>query len=369
MNRSRLAVYCIIFCILAILMFFVSFVKESPSPQNIYESDDFSVSLTFYYAFPNKPDEIIEMASASGFLVEIDNEPFVATAGHVILEPAAIIHHLVVFFKNGPSPQSLQVVGYNRLEDVSLLKFEKKDIYPEILKHCAKLGDSSSLAVGQRVVAAGTDLDIFYSLSVGYIKDLSFGIGVYNFLSQMTSINICSQPQLILHDAALNPGMSGGALINECGEVVGMNQFIKISAKTVNPCSAAIPINDVMAILKKIKNGETFPLPKPPFLLGNTALLDDGAIDALKIQRPDLDGPVILHLDPEFSASGLRPGDVIRFFAGKKINTVNDIMRQIFIYSKIGDKIEMTVERDGQNMDLEIELAPLGIGVPPTTTN
>ncbi len=190
---------------------------------------------------PANPGTKIESrAILSGCVIHYEGGAYILTAGHLKsegLEMKSITAH----FNFGAETQEMELVGYNRKHDIALLKF-KDPAYVYKLRP-AKLGDSDELAIGDEVFAFGSPLAIPYCITSGII-------------SQKLADPDSGREQLV-HTAVLNPGNSGGPLINAAGEVVGINVHLKILPKgTFIPVPTATSIAKVKEILPQLVKGE-----------------------------------------------------------------------------------------------------------------
>ncbi len=162
----------------------------------------------------------------------IDEEGYILTNNHVIEEAEKIMVML-----DGQRYEAL-VIGSDLLTDVALIKIEPKEkLIP------ALLGDSDKVKIGEWVVAVGSPLGLHLTVTHGIVS------------AKRQDLGISSEPlsvYLIQTDVPINPGSSGGPLLNLKGEVIGINS-VKISQIGIEGIGFAIPINVVKAILPALK--------------------------------------------------------------------------------------------------------------------
>lgn len=270
-------------------------------------------------------------ATSSGSGVILTKDGYVVTNNHVI-DGASIITVKTI------AGQSLdaQLVGADARTDLAVLKVECDKDLPY-----ADLGNSAALRVGDIAVAIGNPLqeELVSTLTVGYISAIN-----------RTMIVDDRQMTMLQTDAAINPGNSGGALINAYGQVIGITT-LKSTGYDVEGLGFAIPINEAIPVVESIiEHGYVTGRP----LVGITG------IDVTESIAAANDLPVGVYVDSVVSGGaadkgGIKPGDVITKFDGKKIENVDQI-NTIRDEHKVGDKIEVVVSRNGKKVKCTIVL-------------
>ena len=270
-------------------------------------------------------------ATSSGSGVILTKDGYVVTNNHVI-DGAAIITVKTI------AGQSLdaQIVGADARTDLAVLKVECDKELPY-----ADLGDSAALRVGDLALAIGNPLkeELVSTLTVGYISAIN-----------RTMIIDERQMTMLQTDAAINPGNSGGALINIYGQVIGITTA-KSTGYDIEGLGFAIPVNEAIPIIESIiEHGYVTGRP----LVGITG------VDVTESIAAANDIPVGVYVDSVVSGSaayegGIKPGDVIIKFDGKKVENVDQI-NAIRDEHKVGDRIEVTVSRNGKNLKCIIVL-------------
>ena len=228
---------------------------------------------------------------------------------------------------------SATVVNYDQKKDIAMLKLEDGTKVPGV----AELGDSEALYPGQEVIAIGTPVskEFEYTCTKGIVSALNREVKTSTGISM----------QLIQTDAAINPGNSGGPLINTKGQVIGINSM-KIVVTEVDGLGFAIPINEVKERLDTLS--------KPIISLGIQCL---EITDKLSKENNLPKGVYIKGIDDFSSAqkAGLRVGDVIIEFNGKRIETY-DQLNEAKNAGNVGDEVEVVVYRNDSEQKLTMVL-------------
>ena len=309
----------------------------------------------------------VSQGSGSGFV--IDESGLMLTNNHVVtLDSDTVAQKLSVQFHNDPKTYPAKVVGRSPIYDVALIKIDApgKKFTPTVL------GDSDSIQVGQKAIAMGNPFGLEFSVSEGIIsaKGRDFA----------GSSNLASN--VIQTDAAVNPGNSGGPLLNSSGEVIGINTAI-ISPGTAGSgqgqfagIAFALPINLVKSILTDLKSGKTIDQSN---VATSRPRLGIGLLDLSGYPNQILDqyklppnGMMITNVEAGSPAekAGLRAaskkidvggeqipvnGDVITAVNGTPIQSNADLPRIIFA-AKPGEEFTLTIHRDGK--DIEVKAVP-----------
>jgi S1-C subfamily serine protease len=269
----------------------------------------------------------------TGFI--IDSSGIVITNNHVVRDTT--IKYTVLTKSN--KKYSVKKIDRDPSNDFAILKVDAKDL--PILK----FGDSSTLKVGQKVVAIGNALGRFgNTVTVGVVSGIGRGLAVSSLssgISQSTLENV------IQTDAALNPGNSGGPLLDLSGNAVGINFAVSQNAENIG---FVIPINVVKNIIDGYrKEGKII----KPYIGVSYQMVSK---DVASVQ--DLpEGAFVRRVLPNTPAdeAGLRAGDVIIKIDSKDVNEDNTLASVLTEY-KVGDTIELEVNRDGQIIKLKAKL-------------
>jgi len=275
--------------------------------------------------------QAVQTASAgSGFILTKDG--YIVTNYHVVKDGETV----KVTLYSGDEYEA-KYVGGDEDYDIAVIKVEATDLQP------VTLGDSSSLNVGDHVLAIGNPLgELTFSMSGGMVSCVN------------RAINVDGTPfNMIQTDASINPGNSGGPLFNQYGEVVGIvsAKYSSTGNESVEGLGFAIPINDVFAMIQDIMtNG--YVTNKP--YLGVTA----GTMTKQMASqyRYDVTSGVFIYSVEEGGAAdqaGLKMGDVIVKVDDTAITSMEDLTVVKKQYSA-GDTCTLTIYREGQETTVEL---------------
>jgi serine protease Do len=270
-------------------------------------------------------------ASGSGFILTEDG--YILTNYHVIEGSSSIT---VTLYDDTSYEATL--VGYDESNDIAVLKVDATGLAPVVL------GDSDDLNVGDTVVAIGNPLgELTFSLTQGAVSALNRQVTLSSDLTM----------DLIQTDCAINSGNSGGALFNLYGEVIGITNA-KYSSSSSSEASIdnigfAIPINSVRGIVQSII--EKGYISKPYIGVSVKAVTED-------MQRYGLPQGAAVETVTEGSpaeAAGLQVSDIITKVGDTEITSSNDLV-DIITAADTGDKLPLTVYRQGETLTLTVEV-------------
>lgn len=269
--------------------------------------------------------------AGSGSGVILSEDGYILTNNHVISSADSSSFYQVSDAKSikvkiygDDTEYSAEIIGTDSQTDLAVLKIDKTGLTP------AELGDSSSVQIGEFVLAIGNPYNLDYSVTAGIISALNREMTVEN-----TTYNV------IQADCAINSGNSGGALVNSKGEVIGITT-LKLAGDGIEGVSFAIPVNDTVPIYKElIEKGKI----SRPFVGISGIDLDE----ATAIRNGLTKG---IYVDSVVSGSGaedagIMAGDVIVSFDGKDVSTMDEL-NTIKNTKNIGDKIEIKLYRKSE---------------------
>ena len=231
-----------------------------------------------------------------------------------------------------------RLVGRDPNSDMAVIKIDAKDL-PAI-----EVGNSDDVKVGEWALAVGNPFDLTSTVTAGIISAKGRNINIINKRAAIESF--------IQTDAAVNPGNSGGALVDINGKLIGINSAIATPSGTFAGYAFAIPVNLATRIADDlIKYGEY----KRPYLGVDIATMDQKIAEAVDVKYTP--GVYIDELDPQGSAAraGVKPKDVVTRINGKTVTSVPELQEQIG-RSKVGDVVTLTVSRNGKEQDLSVKL-------------
>lgn len=286
---------------------------------------------------PQVPDKEIQRGTGSGFIISANGQ--ILTNAHVIDGADEV----TVTLKDGRTLQG-KVLGTDPVTDVAVVKIEAEDL-PTI-----RLGDSDKLEVGQWAIAIGNPLGLDNTVTTGIVSAMgrsSSQVGVGD-----------KRIDFIQTDAAINPGNSGGPLLNDRGEVIGVNTAIIQNAQGIG---FAIPINKAQQIAQQlIANGKV----EHGYLGIQMVGITPDIKQELQSQKgwaiePDK-GVLIVQVMPNSPAdrAGLRSQDIITAVSDRPIDDPNQV-QQMVEKTTIGEDLSLTVNRNGQTVNLKVKVGVL----------
>jgi len=239
--------------------------------------------------------------------------------------------------------------GIDTLTDLAIVRIQGPDL------PVAELGDSNGLRPGQMAIAIGSPLGTFTnSVTAGVVSAMGREITVDD---SCTEGEVRRLNGLIQTDAAINPGNSGGALLDSTGRVIGVNTAVAGDAQGIG---FAIPINIAKPIMRQAIDGEELARPwmgffydavDPALQTAEELPIDYGVL--VLVPRGSA-GPAVIPDSPADEA-GLREGDIITAIDGVRIDTTQGLDELLTQYGP-GDELTLDVLRDGETLELEIEL-------------
>jgi serine protease Do len=271
----------------------------------------------------------------TGFL--INAEGVIVTNYHVIEGGREVI----VTLQDGREVPG-QVIGSDKTLDIAVVKIEGSG-FPY-----APLGDSDNLIIGEWAIAIGNP---YGSLLQDNRPTVTVGvISAVNRQFRPSSEDGRYYQNMIQTDAAINPGNSGGPLINSRGEVIGINTFIVSQSGGNIGLGFAIPINTAKRVV-----GEILTYGKVRDVWLGFQGQEIGSLLARSLSRSSTDGVIVTYIEPggPAEAGGLQRGDVIVAMDGIPVKGATDANAKIHSL-RVGDRLEVSVERDGQAMRVEI---------------
>ncbi|MEA4902920.1 S1C family serine protease [Desulfitobacterium sp.] len=277
--------------------------------------------------------ELVEAGSGSGFIIDAQNG-YIVTNNHVIDGAKKI----TVSLSDGRNSEA-KLVGADSRTDLAVLQISDTSNLTAIT-----LGDSSTLEVGESVVAIGNPGGDDFARSVT--------TGVISALDRTLDIEGESSFGLIQTDAAINPGNSGGPLVNYEGKVIGINSA-KYAKSGFEGMGFSIPISDALPTIEQIiKTGKA----SHPALY--VSVSDQYNAYAQSHNLPG--GAYIAEVSAGGPAdkAGIKQGDVITKINDSTIKNSGDLIRELYKYNA-GDTVKITLIRDGKTQDVQATLGEL----------
>jgi S1-C subfamily serine protease len=298
---------------------------------------------------------LVPLGSGSGFI--IDTEGYIVTNNHVVEEANAV---QVTLFDG--SVASAQIVGRDPYSDLAVVQV---NVSPERLAPL-ELGDSSTLQVGQRVIAIGNPFGLEGTMTVGVISALGRTLPA----QVIQSSGSFSNPEIIQTDAAINPGNSGGPLLDSRGQVVGVNTAIRSTTGVNSGIGFAVPVNTVKRIVPHLIEEGIYHYPYLGITSDNRFTL---AELAGPLGLPVIHGALISEVQPGTAAAqaGLRGGDrnievmgmmtkaggdIIIAIDEYKLRSFDDLTAYLVRETEVGQTVMLTIIRDGERLEIPATL-------------
>ena len=265
-----------------------------------------------------RPTERQASSLGSGFI--IDENGTVVTNNHVISGADDIL------VKVGDKEYKARVLGADPYMDIAVLKMETKDKFKTV-----KFGDSDMARVGDWAVAIGNPFGLGGTVTAGIIS------------ARNRDINLTRYDDFIQTDASINQGNSGGPLFNLTGEVIGINTAIIAPGQSGSiGIGFAIPANAASSVIDQlIKFGET----KRGWLGVRIQEVTKEIAEVEKLKKPK--GALVASVGENSPAdkAGIKAGDIILEFDGKKINTMRNLPK-VVASTKVGKSVELKIWRN-----------------------
>lgn len=266
----------------------------------------------------------------SGVIISTDG--YIITNNHVVSGASRL-----TVSTNDNKEYEATIVGTDPATDIALLKIDATGLQP------IPFGDSESLKVGEWVLAIGNPFNLQSTVTAGIVSAKGRSSGGQGDL-QVTSF--------IQHDAAVNPGNSGGALVNTRGELVGINTMIFSQTGNYAGYSFAVPVSIASKVVSDIKQYGTVQRAVLGIIGGNI----NGDIQK-KYELKVTEGAFVADFSTGSAAkkAGLQEGDVITAINGVSIRNMAGLQEQVSKYSP-GNTVDITVNRKGNTKQYKVVL-------------
>ena len=292
----------------------------------------------YFFGFGNRNFEFGQPQPQVGFGsgVIISKDGYIITNNHVVAGATEVTVTL-----NNNKEYTATIIGADPETDIALLKIEGEDF------SYVSFGNSDDLKVGEWVLAVGNPFNLTSTVTAGIVSAKNRA----NIVGEKQSLQ-----SFIQVDAAVNPGNSGGALVNTRGELVGINTAIYSQTGNFAGYAFAVPISIAGKVASDLKEYGTVQRAVMGVLSPNIEYIKQNDPDKYEEVR-DIEGVLI----DDFSdrspskAAGIKKGDIIKSINNAPIKNFNELQTQIGRY-RPGDKIKVDVDRDGKKMTFTVEL-------------
>ncbi|WP_323141116.1 DegQ family serine endoprotease [Massilia phyllosphaerae] len=273
-------------------------------------------------------EEQVQRGVGSGFIISDDG--YVLTNAHVVEGADEVTVTLT-----DRREFKAKVLGADRRSDVAVLKVDARNL-PSL-----RMGDSEKIRVGEWVIAIGSPFNLENTVTAGIISAKQRDTGEYL--------------PLIQSDVAVNPGNSGGPLINMRGEVIGINSQIATLSGAYNGISFAVPIDEVLRVTDQIKKSGKVTRGRLGVQISEVTR---DVAESLGLGRAR--GAEVAMVEPGGPAekAGVKVGDIILKFNGKDIEKSSDLPRQVG-GTAVGSRATVTVWRRGSQLELPVSIVEL----------
>lgn len=279
-------------------------------------------------------------AQAQGSGVIISEDGYILTNNHVVNSSSSSSYYelgkaskITVTLNDDDTEYEAKIIGTDEQTDLAVIKIEKDGLT------AAELGDSDSVQVGEFCMAIGNNLGLGTTVTDGIVSAVNRTVTDEEGNSYVA----------IQTNAAINSGNSGGALVNSQGQVIGINT-LKVSGDGVEGVGFAIPINSTKDITDQLIEYQK--VKRPYFGIGGIDVDEDMA------KQYNLTVGVYVKTLENFGAAeraGIKVGDVITKVDGQEIQNMDEL-NEIKNSKEIGDKITLTVWRNGETLDIDATL-------------
>lgn len=280
----------------------------------------------------------VQPIKGAGSGVIVSSNGYIVTNNHVVENAEKISVTL-----NNNRTYEAKVIGLDNNTDLAVLKIEETQL-PYI-----SYGNSDNIRVGEWVLAVGNPFNLTSTVTAGIVSAKGRDI---NILGNNPQTGVASLESFIQTDAAVNPGNSGGALVNTSGELIGINSAIKSNTGSYAGYSFAIPVNIVKKVVADIIEYGSV---QRAFIGVHIKDIDQEMAEVNNFKS--LSGAYVVSLSDAGSAkeSGIMEGDIVKKINGQEIKNVTQLQEKIGQYGP-GDEIIVSVLREGKMLDKTVML-------------
>lgn len=263
----------------------------------------------FFYG-PQQPNQQFSMGAGSGVILNTDG--YIVTNNHVIDKAQTIEVTL-----NNNEKYTAKLIGTDPNTDLAVLKIEARNLEPIVV------GNSDDVRIGEWVLAVGNPFDLTSTVTAGIVSAKSRNINIIGSKTRRDAFPIES---FIQTDAAVNPGNSGGALVNVRGELIGINTAIASNTGSYSGYSFAIPVNLMRKIVGDIIE---FGVVQRGFIGAKISSITQELVDAENL--PNTKGVYVAEviLGGAAEKAGLKNGDVILSYNGREVNSSSELLEEV----------------------------------------
>ncbi len=310
-------------------------IKASESRENAAQRQKQSNPFRYFFGddFVSPFDQYGQPRSGTGSGVIYTADGYILTNNHVVefADEFEVTLHDNREFK-------ARLVGRDETTDMAVIKIDATNL------PAFELANSDDVKVGEWVLAVGNPFDLTSTVTAGIVSAKGRNIGIIKNRGAIESF--------IQTDAAVNPGNSGGALVDVSGRLIGINSAIATPNGVFAGYSFAIPINMARKIADDLIKYGVF---KRAYLGVDIADMDENIAKEWKMNF--VNGIAVFYADPNGSAasSGIQEKDVILKIDGRDVHTVPEL-QEVIGRTKVGDSVNVSVLRDGKIREISVKL-------------
>lgn len=305
--------------------------KVSPSVVSIetYVSKTSATGI----ASASSSNNLTQYGAGSGVIISADG--YIVTNYHVIENTNKVM------VSTGEKEYEAKVVGTDQSSDLAVLKIEANNLT------AIEVGSSDGLKVGEWCMAVGSAFGLGQSVSTGIVSATNC---TYDELNDETGSAIYAN--MVQTDAAVNPGNSGGALVDKDGKFIGVTTMGATYSGDNSGVNFAIPVDYVMTIAQQIIDGKT-PTHAQMGVTMNTINEQTAGYYGLSVTE----GAYVTSVASKSGAdkAGMKSGDIVTAIDGDKVSSALDVILAIRSH-KTGDTLKVTINRDGSEQTLDVTL-------------
>lgn len=309
-------------------------VKTRTKVKQNYSMDPF---LEFFFGNPRnrgQQEREMPMQEGAGSGVIISSDGYIVTNNHVVGGATEIEVTL-----NDKRTYMATLVGADPSTDIALIKIDAEDELPTI-----PFGNSDDLKVGEWVLAVGNPFNLTSTVTAGIVSAKARNINILNAEMKIESF--------IQTDAAVNPGNSGGALVNTRGELIGINTAIASRTGSFTGYSFAVPSSIVSKVVADLRQ---YGVVQRAVLGVEIRDIDNELAKEQKLKT--MQGAYVVNVVEKSAAekAGVKSGDIITNVNGIAVTSVSELQEQVGRY-RPGDVIYVEVLREKSTKRLQVEL-------------
>ena len=310
----------------------VNAVVHVTTEAHVQQQDPFG---NFFWGYRQMPPQQVKGAGSG---VIISDDGYIVTNNHVVEGADKILVHL-----NDKRQYEAKVIGRDPSTDIALLKIDEKGLAT------LPFGNSDDVRVGEWVLAVGNPMNLTSTVTAGIVSAKARNI---NILQYDPSRDIIPIESFIQTDAAVNPGNSGGALVDAAGNLIGINSAIASTTGSYTGYSFAVPAN----IVRKVTNDlMEFGSVQRAYIGVSIQDIDPDMAKEIGLDKPQ--GVFVKGLADGGAAAeaGMKTGDVIIKIGKMDVGNVPQLQEQVSNF-RPGDKVAVTVLRDNKEQVLDVTL-------------